>query len=35
MEIIRNPDGSLVVPIPEGRHHDNDDAVDAPTGERR
>jgi hypothetical protein len=26
MEIIRNPDGSLVVPIPEGRHHDEDDA---------
>ena len=22
MEIIRNPDGSLVVPIPEGRHPD-------------
>jgi hypothetical protein len=33
MEIIRNPDGSLVVPIPEGRHHDSDDAVDASTGE--
>ena len=31
MEIIRNPDGSLVVPIPEGRHHDGDDAVDTPT----
>lgn len=30
MEIIRNPDGSLVVPIPEGRHHEGDDAVDAP-----
>ena len=29
MEIIRNPDGSLVVPIPEGRHHDSDDEVDA------
>jgi hypothetical protein len=29
MEIIRNADGSLVVPIPEGRHHDSDDAVDA------
>jgi hypothetical protein len=25
MEIIRNPDGSLVVPIPEGRHHEGDD----------
>lgn len=33
MEIIRNPDGSLVVPIPEGRHHDGDDAVAAPTGD--
>jgi hypothetical protein len=33
MEIIRNPDGSLVVPIPEGRHHDSGDAVDAPTGD--
>jgi hypothetical protein len=33
MEIIRNPDGSLVVPIPEGRHHESDDAVDAPTGD--
>jgi hypothetical protein len=33
MEIIRNLDGSLVVPIPEGRHHDSDDAVDAPTGD--
>ncbi|MGA2123052.1 MAG: hypothetical protein ABSG58_01370 [Acidimicrobiales bacterium] len=26
MEIIRNPDGSLVVPIPEGRHPDAADA---------
>lgn len=25
MEITRNPDGSLVVPIPERRHHDGDD----------
>jgi hypothetical protein len=33
MEIIRNDDGSLVVPIPEGRHHDSDDATDAPAGE--
>src|SRR5580658_1439498 len=33
MEIIRNPDGSLVVPIPEGRHHDSDDVVDAPPGD--
>ena len=30
MEIIRNPDGSLVVPIPESRHHD-ESAADAPT----
>ncbi|HWD96821.1 MAG TPA: hypothetical protein VG246_10405 [Acidimicrobiales bacterium] len=29
MEIIRNPDGSLVVPIQEGRHHDSDDVVAA------
>lgn len=33
MEIIRNPDGSLVVPIPEKRHHESDDPVDAPAGE--
>jgi hypothetical protein len=33
MEIIRNPDGSLVVPLPEGRHHDSDDAVNAATGD--
>ncbi len=33
MEIIRNPDGSLVVPIPEGRHHDADDVTDAATGD--
>lgn len=32
MEIIRNPDGSLVVPIPEGRHHDNDVDSDAASG---
>jgi hypothetical protein len=29
MEIIRNADGSLLVPIPEGRHHDSDDTNDA------
>jgi len=29
MEIIRNDDGSLLVPIPEGRHHDADDVIDA------
>jgi hypothetical protein len=33
MEIIRNADGSLLVPIPEGRHHDADDAGDAPVAE--
>jgi hypothetical protein len=33
MEIIRNDDGSLLVPIPEGRHHDGDDATDAPAGD--
>jgi len=40
MEIIRNADGSLLVPIPEGRHHDDDadaanvdgvDGAEAPT----
>ncbi len=31
MEIIRNPDGSLVVPVPEGRHHDGDDEGEATT----
>ncbi len=30
MEIIRNPDGSLVVPIPEGRHREGDEGDDAP-----
>lgn len=25
MEIVRNPDGSLVVPIPEERHHEGDE----------
>jgi hypothetical protein len=33
MEIIRNADGSLLVPIPEGRHHDSDDGTDTPTGD--
>jgi hypothetical protein len=33
MEIVRNPDGSLVVPIPEGRHHDEDVVVDTATGD--
>jgi hypothetical protein len=28
MEIIRNDDGSLVVPIPVGRRHDSDDAAE-------
>lgn len=32
MEIIRNSDGSLVVPIPERRHHDNDVAEVAGGG---
>jgi hypothetical protein len=31
MEIIRNPDGSLVVPVPEPRHHDGDEATEVPT----
>jgi len=32
MEIIRNPDGSLLVLIPEKRRHDSDDGVDTPSG---
>ena len=33
MEIIRNSDGSLLVPIPERRHHDGDDVADTLSGE--
>jgi hypothetical protein len=33
MEIIRNSDGSLVVPIVEGRHHASDEAPDAASGD--
>lgn len=33
MEIVRNPDGSLVVPVPTGRHHDGDGDVGVATGE--
>jgi hypothetical protein len=33
MEIIRNADGSLLVPIPEGRHRESDDAEDVTTDE--
>ncbi|MBW4029229.1 MAG: hypothetical protein HIU57_00945 [Acidobacteria bacterium] len=33
MDIIRNPDGSLVVPIIEPRHHDGDDVAGAPSDE--
>jgi hypothetical protein len=33
MEIIRNPDGSLVVPIPKVRHHESDEAADAPAAD--
>jgi hypothetical protein len=29
MEIVRNADGTLVVPVAEGRHRDGDDGVDA------
>jgi hypothetical protein len=31
VEIIRHPDGSLEVPIPEGRHHEGDEEVEAAT----
>jgi hypothetical protein len=33
MEIIRNADGSLVVPIPEGRHHESEEATEVATGD--
>lgn len=33
MEIIRKPDGSLVVPIPEGRHHDSDETIDVASAD--
>jgi hypothetical protein len=33
MEIIRNADGSLLVPIPEGRHHESDDDAETSTGD--
>lgn len=33
MEIIRNPDGSLVVPVPEHRHRHDGDEVDTSTGD--
>ena len=29
MEIVRNPDGTLVVPVPPVRHHDADDDAEA------
>jgi hypothetical protein len=29
MDIVRNPDGTLVVPVPEERRHDRDDDTDA------
>ena len=32
MEIVRNADGSLLVPVPEGRHHDGDE-TDPPVGD--
>jgi len=33
MEIVRNADGSLVVPIPAVRHHESDGVVDGSTGD--
>jgi hypothetical protein len=29
MDIVRNPDGTLVVPVPPDRHHEADDGSDA------
>ena len=33
MTIVRNADGTLVVPLPEGRSHDADDAATTPDGD--
>ena len=33
MDIVRNADGTLVVPVPEQRLHDTDEATEAPTPE--
>ncbi len=30
MDIVRNPDGTLVVPIPPGRHHDTGEGANTP-----
>jgi hypothetical protein len=30
MDIVRNPDGTLVVPVPQERHHEPEDTADAP-----
>jgi hypothetical protein len=32
MEIVRNPDGTLVVPVQPERQHDTDDDADTPSG---
>jgi len=32
MDIVRNDDGTLVVPVPPARRHDTDDGEDTPTG---
>ncbi|MGD0852819.1 MAG: hypothetical protein ABSA07_05600 [Acidimicrobiales bacterium] len=32
MEIVRNADGSLLVPIPEGRHHEDDEETPRGAG---
>ena len=33
MDIVRNADGTLVVPIEQSRHHDSDDDVEAGDGD--
>ncbi|HET9090098.1 MAG TPA: hypothetical protein VFN54_07360 [Acidimicrobiales bacterium] len=33
MEIVRNPDGSLVVPVPATRHHEGDDLDETTAGD--
>jgi hypothetical protein len=32
MDIVRNADGTLVVPVPEGRQHETEDEAAAPAG---
>ena len=33
MDIVRNPDGTLVVPVRPERHHDEDESADTPSAD--